>query len=987
MIVAMAIFTYDQLSGMDDEAFKAAIQLDPNFLTQFDQNGQTPLHEAIFRADFTSVKRLIQYGASFDQTNIHGISALMTAQSIYHKNNKKKHGIAQYLVQQVTDFSIAFPSISDVKEELLRYLHRRFIQDLSFWWCPLLLVGIGIGISGILAAASSLTFLSGLYASLWIAFSVTLLCLCESMNDIIDHMRYFYTRSEGYINDQQDDFLRAIRTGNFDTIDTILKENINWLFAPITRTFSRDSAMQQLSKFDTGRAYLIKKMSAIMRNEAAFNHLFNSEKHQVLLTQHPVLLRAAIDVIPITLIASHQPLLFKAFLDNIDFFREEAQQSINMLSKLTAGGLWIYENTSCSFINNVLHTSKIDSPVVHYSLANIALRGLYGESVNVVKAREHFRQVSRKDITLYMMAQKELTFMSLMEVGISEQTEARKKTETDITPFWIRNESEQEKKQRVTQFFQGLSHASHVLEIQAHPLNHNRRSIQEAVRTFLFDELSIDSYSDTIYDDGVKTESLDWTAEQGDTLIEIAAKLGLWDLVSKIFTSSRTSTDDKQYIKLLLKAVVTQNEAIVNLLVEDAAFDRIVTLDSQTDHGIFHEAVRVGNRPILQSLLKSEAILFLKKNDITPIHLSAMMRRWDFVQAIANKYPARSDGSDQYYAALLHAVTKKRADVISLLIKQGALDSKISGVCNSSCNTPCHEAIRLGDEGILKQLLVSHHDLDYQNSTGETPIVFAAELGRWDLVDAIATTHATTEGDPYHYNKALFLAIQAEQTGVVLNLIHQGACRDRLYQDPVTKDTIWHAVVQTKNLELLTVLLKQAPPSGLCVKNKHYEYPMLFAAKEGNWLLVDAILKAPSTRETIDSYQYARVLFLAFQDNQVDIAHELLRDNAIRYFLDVGMDEQKNTLLHVAIKLGDLDLFSTLMKQTQLPIQCLYENLNNHGESPFALSAKLGKLDLLGLIVHAYPNPKFEAFRFFNPSNKLTQSDATESATAVSFTS
>ncbi len=811
----MTVSINDVINTTDDTTFNSFdlfLQENPHYLTSLDDDGQTPLHVAVQGGDLRLIQTLIKRGAKLDQANIRGDSALRMATKL---NN---YTVVKYLAKNSTDLSTAFKYTPDLKEDRVELV----FMFLGVWLLvSVLIMSLAVMISVLVAvgctpivtgwasyavmAAANAVFLSTFITCLWIsAIVAAVIGLIITLYLAYNYLEDNYIKAPGYLGKQQTKLLEAIDSNQLSAINVILAENINWLFSPIT--LFHNSAMLLLAKTEEGRHNLISIMSQVAQSDSALNNLFSSEDHKQLLLDHPELLRALVDSLSLASIVQYKQTLFDAFFANIDFFRENSQDSTNMFAKLTVCGMGWEGDDSFGFIPQALHSQN--TAMAHSSKGYIAKCGWYGASQNNAEAITAFKSVGRENLTLYINAQKELAVLNLVASGSEGLTEA----------------------DRIPQFFQGLSHYHNVLSSSVDVTNQTAHQIQDAVKEYLTDLLDRDSVS-CLFSDLVNTNRLTWKTEEGDTPILLAAKLGYWELVELIIQQKPESIDTEQYGQLLLTAISVKEVAIVDLLVKHPAFREKSAMVIETENSPCHEAIRVGSVDILGLLLASNQDLsHPNKEGLTPIAFAANLGCWDMVRKIAESHSTDFADAYRYQLALAYAVCDQETETVRCLITHGVLQTP-SYISPIKGNSPCHLAIFNNDEGILKQLLASNQDLSHQNKEGDdTPIVLAAKLGHWHLVKAILEAHPTTSDDKYQYGKALFLAINAKQVDVVHGLVNRGALRGQFYIDPDTGDSSWHAAVKQNSLEMLKCLLdKTDSPVARLYQDKNKKGETVFA--------------------------------------------------------------------------------------------------------------------------------------------------------------
>ncbi|CAL4985464.1 unnamed protein product [Urochloa decumbens] len=288
---------------------------------------------------------------------------------------------------------------------------------------------------------------------------------------------------------------------------------------------------------------------------------------------------------------------------------------------------------------------------------------------------------------------------------------------------------------------------------------------------------------------------------------------------------------------------------------------------------------------------------------------------------------------------------------------------------NSAQDTPLHCAARVGSDRSVAVLIELAKDsgvsiLGCKNEAGDTALHVAARHGHGDAVKVLASASAAEAADVNTAGVSpLYLAVVSRSIKAVEEITKN--CVNASSKGPDSQNALHAAVFQGK--EMVDLLMEWKPAlaaEGGCS-------PLHYAASDGNWKIVEAILRAAPPRTV---YQQDNgglsALHVAARMGHLSIVKKLLkhcpdtaelRDSDGRTFLHTAamekhlpvvsfaikkfkahglldaQDKGGNTALHLAVAEGAPRVVEALLRKGKAQADIL----NNAGHTPFDLTDKL----------------------------------------------
>ena len=337
-----------------------------------------------------------------------------------------------------------------------------------------------------------------------------------------------------------------------------------------------------------------------------------------------------------------------------------------------------------------------------------------------------------------------------------------------------------------------------------------------------------------------------------------------------------------------------------------------------------HLALMNGHKTIAELLLSQFNSQIVDVAGNSTLHLAAMCGYTEMVSKLIQQYECTPDCLNNKHQTPLHVALEKKYEQTA-----DALLSKFQ-CCPTSVdingNTPLHLAAAKDLPVMVRKLIDQYSSIpDCRNNKQETPLLLAAEAKNWTIVDSLVSEFdccpmkvnvdgttplhcATIFGPTYIIQKminkcastpdcsnskqetVLLLAAKAKNWTIVDTLLSKFDCYPM--KADIDGNTPLHYTAMYGPTDINRKMIKHCKSSLDCV-NGRQEIPLLLAAKEKNWEVVDMLLSEYSCSPT-------------------------------------AVDAEGNTVLHVAAKNGSSDLVASLLSEYKVYSQ----PRNNSGYTP-----------------------------------------------------
>ena len=293
----------------------------------------------------------------------------------------------------------------------------------------------------------------------------------------------------------------------------------------------------------------------------------------------------------------------------------------------------------------------------------------------------------------------------------------------------------------------------------------------------------------------------------------------------------------------------------------------------------------------------------------SPLHLAAMCGCADMVSKLIQQYQSSPDCLNSKHQTPLHLALEEKHEEIADMLLSKFLCCPTSADIDG--NTPLHVAVQYGLQGIVRKLQNQYKSIpDCRNNKQETPLFLAAKAKNWTIVDILVSKFGCcpmkandTGSTPLHY------AAMYGPTEINRKIIKQ--CQSTLDCMNNRRETPLLLAAKEKNWKIVDILLSEY---GCCPMKANIDgnTPLYYAASHGpSGINRKIIERYKSTPDCMKSRQEVH-LFLAAEGKNWSVVDILLSEFCCS---PKAVDAEENTLLHIAAKNGNADLVTTLLSE------------------------------------------------------------------------
>ncbi|KAL7935471.1 ankyrin repeat-containing domain protein [Trichoderma chlorosporum] len=378
------------------------------------------------------------------------------------------------------------------------------------------------------------------------------------------------------------------------------------------------------------------------------------------------------------------------------------------------------------------------------------------------------------------------------------------------------------------------------------------------------------------------------------TPLHYAAKNGHEEIIQILMEKSQKAT--------LLNNLVS----VEKLAAEHGHLRTLRILDRgqlQLEDQLLMAAVEAGQLLVVQYLLQAGITPDQEIGGQIPICVAAA-HGWDAILRILLRHGANINSQDANRQTPLHHASQNGIfDVVKTLLDSGLKERANVDDMDSSRHTPLHLAAKSGHERVINLLLASKADIEAQSRLNQTPLHLAVKYPK---------------------------AVQA--------LSEQGASLKTL---DILGQTPLHKAVIDKHYESVEVLLEKG--ADIHTADREENSPLQNAMLNDDvpmvQLFMDQFERDSSPEAHLDDWFYCT---LAIQTSAQQVLQWLL--DQFPELLTMG-DEERSTLLHLAVELDSCDIVHTLIRRGS--------NLNQISDkgSPLHVAVDMDQLDNLRLLI------------------------------------
>jgi ankyrin repeat protein len=396
-----------------------------------------------------------------------------------------------------------------------------------------------------------------------------------------------------------------------------------------------------------------------------------------------------------------------------------------------------------------------------------------------------------------------------------------------------------------------------------------------------------------------------------------------------------------------------------------------------------HLAIIKGDIRLVELLIASGANVNAKNSEgMTPLHLAASYRKLELVQLLLQKNPNLNiedkngqkfhEVTDSKGNTLLHiAIDEGKIDLAKMLIGIGANVN----VTNSEGKTPLYLAISNRELGLIQLLLEQGADPNREygrdkkkfheitDSDENTLLHIAIDEGKANLAKRLIDMGANVNAQNKQGQTPLHLAAIYGELGPIQLLLRHNADTElkdgsgRKFHEVTDskRNTLLHIAIHEGKIDLAKKLIEMG--ADLDAQNSHRETPLHLAAiHDGLWLV--QLLERNGNPELKDDNKNT-LLHIAIHKGQIDLARKLIKIGT-----DVNaQNSQGNTPLHLAAIRGDLKLVKLLLENDADPAiandagKKFHQLQQANGDTVLHLAARRGDLKFVQLLLEKGADP------------------------------
>lgn len=371
----------------------------------------------------------------------------------------------------------------------------------------------------------------------------------------------------------------------------------------------------------------------------------------------------------------------------------------------------------------------------------------------------------------------------------------------------------------------------------------------------------------------------------------------------------------------------------------------------------FFVACYYGLLQICQQMLEDneDCTDVLNENMLSPLHAAALQGHADVVQLLCKHPGVDVNAMDAHGRAPLScAVFNGHCDATKILLKAKGRGVDVN-TADKERFTPLVRAAWRGDIKIIKVLIMDMNvDINKEGPGGRNALHWAAHQGDYKIITALLKLgkplNINAEDDGKH--TALQLAVFNAYPEVVQMLLKfpgiDANCRDILDWMPLTYS------VSEQNLEIIKILLKEAP--GLNVNSADYDgwNALIFASAEGFDAIIELLIEAKGIDVNQPDDNDATPLHHAIRKDRPQSIKALLKSKLVDLTL---IDNAGQTPLVKAVHTGNTVI--TLLLLEAEGISVTEADLNWSQLTP--LATKNDHLGILHLFRRTSTNPPHSA--------------------------
>lgn len=290
---------------------------------------------------------------------------------------------------------------------------------------------------------------------------------------------------------------------------------------------------------------------------------------------------------------------------------------------------------------------------------------------------------------------------------------------------------------------------------------------------------------------------------------------------------------------------------------------------------------------------------------------------------LLNKHGLSLDSDWKDYHLLKLALRYKQKEIVKLLLQYGARVNKVFYEFMFEC-TPLHLAVSLSCLEIIEILLMKGASLFIQNNNQETPLILAALMGKYAIVDRMLSVISTKEfvrcnGEEFSH---FHIACMRNRVDIVKKFLQDGQNQQLNINDKIDFDSCYwpgytalHFAVEFQCLETVELLVNCG--ADITAKNHRQLTPLHLAFRNGNESIIDVILSVHSyINKNPENFDKISHFHIACTRNNPKIVSDFLRwgVNIDLKTSEEAMNWSSRSPLNFAIEYECIDVIKLLLE-------------------------------------------------------------------------
>ncbi|MBA2650523.1 MAG: ankyrin repeat domain-containing protein [Legionella sp.] len=374
-------------------------------------------------------------------------------------------------------------------------------------------------------------------------------------------------------------------------------------------------------------------------------------------------------------------------------------------------------------------------------------------------------------------------------------------------------------------------------------------------------------------------------------------------------------------------------------------------------------AIQQGHLAVVQELLKSENIdVNLAPGGISPLYRASESGRVDFVNLLISK-GANPNQLNKGISALNIAVFKGHLDVVRELLKCENID--VNQESNGA--SPLFYAANFGRRDLVNLLISKGASLNQLTNKLDSPLLIAVQKGHLDVVQELLNNENIDVNQAPGGISLLCRASEKGHVGIVNLLISKGV-------NPNQLNNGYSALTIAVNRGHFNVVQELLKCENIEVNQESEgESPLFHAAKMGQRGIVNLLISKGANVNQMANKLYSPLL-IAVQRGHLDVIKELLnsenidvnqasanisplfeaiakgRDDIVNLLISRGFSpnqiRQNCCPLLFAVHKGHLNVVQELLNSENIDV-----NQSSNGQSPLHLAAENDRVDIVSLLI------------------------------------